>query len=191
VDPRAEVPPRVSLIGLAPSDPVLVDVFERIRARGAGPLNMHRALAHAPRVFRAWVGMAHALREQTTTPRHARELVILRVLHVVGGDYELAQHRSMALGCGLTAAQVEAVTHWRDADVFDGRQRVLLAYVDELVSANSVDDATFAALGEYFDEQEIVELTLTGAFYVAAATVTRALNIQVEPDAGRTEYESG
>ena len=103
MDTRAEVPPRVSLVGLAPSDPVLVDVFERIRARGAEPLNMHRALAHAPRVFQAWVGMAHALREQTTTPRHVRELVILRVLHVVGGDYELAQHRSMALSSGLSA----------------------------------------------------------------------------------------
>ena len=97
---------------------------------------MHRALAHAPRVFRAWVDMAYALREQTTTQRHVRELVILRVLHVVGGDYELALHESMALSCGLTAEQVEAVRHWRDTDVFDGRQRALLAYADELVSAD-------------------------------------------------------
>jgi 4-carboxymuconolactone decarboxylase len=152
---------------------------------------MHRALAHAPQVFQAWVDMAYALREQPTTPCHVRELVILRVLHVVGGDYELAQHTSMALSCGLTAEQVEAVRHWRDTDVFDGRQRTLLAYADELVSAEGVGDATFAALGEHLDEQEIVELTLTGAFYAAAATVTKALSVQIEPDAGLTRYGSG
>ena len=190
MEPEAGAPARVSLVGLAPSEPVLADVFQRIRARGAEPLNMHRALAHAPHVFQAWVDMAYALREQTTTPRHVRELVILRVLHVVGGDYELAQHQSMGLSCGLTAEQVAAVLHWRDSDVFDGCQRALLAYVDELVSADSVGDAAFAALGEHFDEQEIVELTLTGAFYSAAATITRAFGIQVEPDAGPTRYRS-
>jgi alkylhydroperoxidase family enzyme len=112
------------------------------------------------------------------------------VIHVVGGECELAQHKSMALSCGLTAEQIEAVRHWRDTDVFDGRQRALLAYADELVSADSVGDATFAAVGEYFDEQEIVELTLTGAFYSAAATITRALSIPIEPDAGRSRYGS-
>lgn len=50
-----------------------------------------------------------------------------------------------------------------------------------------VGDAIFAAAGEHFDEQEILELTSTRAFYSAAATITRALSIQIVPDAGRTD----
>ena len=96
----ARPPARVSLVGPAPSDSVLADVFERFRARGTELLNMHRALGHAPRVFRAYVDMAHALRDQATTPRDIRELLILRVLHNLGGSYELARHEPMALSSG-------------------------------------------------------------------------------------------
>jgi alkylhydroperoxidase family enzyme len=34
------------------------------------------------------------------------------------------------------------------------------------------------------DAQEIVELTMTAGFYMAAATVTRALEVQLEDNAG-------
>jgi alkylhydroperoxidase family enzyme len=177
-------PARVSLVGLHPSEPVVARVFDRIRGRRPEPLNMHRALARSPRIFEAYVGLAYSLRDEAKASRDARELVILRIVHRAGGEYELAQHRSMALRSGVTASQVEAVEHWQDSDVFDERQRALLAYADELISADSVSDRTFDALAQHFDEQEIVELTITGAFYSAAAIVTRALRIRIEPDLG-------
>lgn len=149
MEPDADARARVSLVGPAPMETIVLDVFDRIRARGAEPLHMHRALAHAPHAFRAWVGVAHALRDWAATPRDLQELVILRVLHTVNGDYELAQHRLMALACGLTREQIEAVAHWRDTDVFNSTHRFLLTFAEELVSADGVSDATFAALQEH------------------------------------------
>ena len=52
--------------------------------------------------------MAIALRTAATTPRADRELIILRTAQLVGGEYEYAQHKPMAVSCGMTAAQLDA-----------------------------------------------------------------------------------
>jgi len=45
-----------------------------------------------------------------------------------------------------------------------------------------------AHLKKYFNDQEVVELTVTSAFYGAVAQITRALNVKLEPNAGQTAY---
>jgi alkylhydroperoxidase family enzyme len=51
-----------------------------------------------------------------------------------------------------------------------------------------VDDATFAALKRYFTDAEIVELTVTSAFYGMVSQITRSLDVKLEPNAGQTAY---
>ncbi len=179
---------RVPLVPAETKDPIVGPIFDGIRSRGGQPLNMHRAVANSPKIFKAYVDMAIALRTAATTPRADRELIILRTAQLVGGEYEYAQHKPMAMSCGMTAAQVAAMPQWRTSDAFSERQRAILAYADGMVSPKGVDDATFATLKKFYNDQEIVELTVTSAFYGAVAQITRALNVKLEPDAGQTAY---
>jgi alkylhydroperoxidase family enzyme len=146
---------------------------------------MHRAVAHSPLVFHAYLHLAYELREQAKVARRYRELIILRTAHRAGGDYEYAQHRPMALGCGITVGQIEEIPDWRRSELFGARDRVVLAYADEIADGGGVSDETFARLAAEFDAQEIVELTVTAGFYTAAAAVTKALAIQPEGNAGQ------
>lgn len=179
---------RVPLVPSDTKDPIVGPIFEGIKSRGGQPLNMHRSVANAPKIFKAYVDMAIALRTAATTPRVDRELIILRTAQLAGGDYEFAQHRPMGLSCGLTAAQVDGLKSWQGRNDFTERQRAILAYADGMASEKGVDDRTFAELKKYFNDQDVVELTVTAAFYGMVSQITRSLAVALEPNAGKTAY---
>ena len=181
-------PARVPLVPSVTSEPTVGPIFEGIKARGGEPLNMHRAVANAPKIFKAYVDMAITLRTAAITPRADRELIILRTAQLGGGEYEFAQHRPMALSCGITVAQIDALPQWNASTLFSERQRAILAYAEGMASPKGVDDATFGRLSRHFNPQEIVELTVTSAFYGAVSQITRSLAVQLEPNAGQTAY---
>ena len=170
-----------------PDDPLLRELFAETRRRGGQVINLHLTLGHAPKVFKARRIMATTLRYESAAPRLLCELAIVRTAQIAGGDYELNQHIPMALESGLTRAQLDAVADWQASDLFDERQRALLAYV-EAIAANhgEVDDRTFAALAGFFTPQEIVELTVTIATYYGTALIIKALAIRIEDDGRRT-----
>jgi alkylhydroperoxidase family enzyme len=182
---------RIEPVPPNPSDPILTAMFDGIRSRGAEPLNMHRTLGNAPKVFKAYVDLAYALRAAATVPREYRELIILRTTYLAGGDYEIAQHRPMALSCGMTRPQLDSIANWKKSKLFDERQRAILAYADEMAAQKGVSEATFTQLSKFFSTQEIVELTITAGFYTAASRVTKALDVRLEPGAGQESAQYG
>jgi AhpD family alkylhydroperoxidase len=175
---------RIDPVPPNPTDPIVAPVFDAIRSRGGEPLNMHRTLANAPQIFKAYVDLAIALRAGAVVPRKYRELIVIRTAQKAGGDYEVAQHRPMALSCGLTRAQLDAIAAWQSSSEFDAPQRAVLAYAEEMAGDKGVSDATFKSLAQHFNPREIVELTITAGFYGAAARVTKALDVQLEKGAG-------
>ena len=179
---------RVPLMPPDTKDPILAPIFDGVRARGGEPLNLHRAFGNAPNLFKAYSDLAIAIRSAAAVPRADRELIILRLTQLSKGDYEFVQHRPMAMSCGMTATQIDALSDWRGSTLFDERQRAILAYADGMVSAQGVDEAVFGELKRFFSVQEIVELTITASFYYGSSLGTRALGVQLEQNVGQTAY---
>jgi alkylhydroperoxidase family enzyme len=169
-----------------PSDPVVREMFEDTRRRGGEVINLHRTLAHAPAIMKARRALANALRYEAASPRALRELAIVRTVQIAGGDYELNQHLPMALAAGLTQAQIDAIATWRTSDLFDDRQRALLAYVEAVAQGGEVDDKTYDEFASFFTPQEIVELTTTVVSYYGGALFAKALQIKVDDPGRRT-----
>ena len=171
--------PRVPLIGDDTTDPRVKAYFDGLRAR-AGVHNLHRTLANAPTLMAD--GRAGAIRNAATVPRLYRELIIIRSVQLNGGDYEERQHLAMAISCGLSPAQASAIRDWRSSRLFDPKVRAVLGYADGVSARSGPDDATFAALKRYFNDTEIVELTLAATTYAGNAMFTRALRVPLEPE---------
>ena len=179
---------RIPSVSDSSTDPTVVALFADIRARGGKPLNLQLVTGNAPKIGKAMLGLAYSLRFDATTPRLTRELAILRTAQMMNAPYELAQHMKLALACGITAAQIDALKNWQHSNLFDDRQRALLGYVEAVVRGGDVDDATFATLQRYFDTHEITELTITTGAYVSTALFTKALRVAPEED-GRTSVQ--
>jgi alkylhydroperoxidase family enzyme len=141
--------------------------------------------ANAPKIFKAYVDIAYALRSSADVAREFRELIILRTVQLSGGEYEFVQHRPMTLSCGMTPKQIDAIANWRESSSFDTRRRAILTYADEVAAEKGVSDAAFQTLAQFFNPQEIVELTITVGFYTAASRITKALDIKIEKGAGQ------
>jgi alkylhydroperoxidase family enzyme len=175
----------ISRLGVAPEssgDPVLAEMYARIRAHRGRVLNIHQVCGIAPKLLRAQSAYAMAMREEASLPRDLQELLIMRVAQVNNSDYEQSVHRSIAIRCGVAPAKLDALPAWRDASLFDTRERAALAYVEQAARGGDVDDATFTALQQSYSSQEIVELTVLVAWYVGNSRFVRALRIATETE---------
>jgi alkylhydroperoxidase family enzyme len=184
----AQHTPRVPLVADDTKDPDAQAIFKDLRARGTEPLNLHRIYANAPKISRRLSATAQALRNEAVVPRPDRELIILRATQLLHGEYPHEEHKPLAVSCGITQGQIDALPQWRDSTLFSDRQRAILAYADAMVSEDGVDDETFAAMRRYFSTQEIVELTFNAAYYGATSLVSRALGVTAIGNPKKTSY---
>jgi 4-carboxymuconolactone decarboxylase len=162
-----------------PPAPLPDDVANQVQQAGAQPVNLYRALAHAPKLLKAWIDFAWALREQCNTPRQLRELVILRTAQRMLSQYEWHQHRRMAAEAGIDEHQVAELAMWHTSPAFTEAERATLALTDAIVDGHVTDEHN-TTLSEHFEPQARVELTLTAAFYCAVPRLLDALRVPVE-----------
>lgn len=171
----ARLPP----IGDTAASPEAARQLADIKARTGRVLNLHRTLAHAPKLALATQGMALALRNEAEIPRRLKELVILRTAHLAGSTYEWAQHVPMARAAGVTDAEIAALQAGREPATASPAEAAALSYVSAVL-ARRVGDAEFAPLRRHFAPQAILEITLTATFYFGTAHMLAALNVELE-----------
>lgn len=171
---------RVQLIEKERASAEVRALFDKIEANGARVLNLYRALAHNPTLMRNCLRLGGALLGGTRLSPALRELAILRVAFLTGSEYERAQHYGIALECGVTQAQIDAISRWEDSTAFSDEERAALRYTDEVASNVSVDAGTFQALRRYLDEQCIVELTLAVGYWGMIARVLVPLQVEID-----------
>ena len=79
---------------------------------------------------------------------------------------------------GVTQEKLVALERPVLPDLFSDRERVALDYADAMTKSElDVDDELFTRLREQFDEDAILELTLTIAWENASSKFNRALRI--------------
>lgn len=154
---------------------------EKIAELGARQLNLYRVLANAPDMLDAWLDFAWSLRDNCTTPRVLRELMILRTASVMRADYEWHQHRHMAGRAGASDAQLDAISAWQTSQCYTARERVALMLTDAMLTGHVNDDVQ-QELARHFSDQERVELVATAGFYAMVPRVLDALRVPIEED---------
>jgi 4-carboxymuconolactone decarboxylase len=150
-----------------------------------GNLNVFRLLANAPHVFAGWTQMVDELFDSPTFNLWMREVIILRVAHLQGSRYELAQHTGIARGAGLTEQQINAIRDTDDIDAagFSRTERTALDVVTELCSSHRLTDDSFAAAQAVFGDEALTELLMIISCYSGLALVLNATDLDVDATA--------
>ncbi len=156
-------------------------VLERMPTR----LNIFRMMAHAETNFRHVLKLGGSILSEQKLGACERELLILQVANLQGGEYEWNQHDPIAIGVGVPRAQVDALaTGDITSDAFNAAEQALLAFSKQVIENVRVDDETFAAAHSHYSDQEIVETIFTIGFYMMAARLTEATETDIDPAAG-------
>ena len=77
--------------------------------------------------------------------------------------------------------KVEALERWQESKLFDNKERVVLEYVEAVTyTGRQVDEDLSRRLHEYFNEDEIVELTGLIAFQNLSSKFNSALDLPAQ-----------
>jgi AhpD family alkylhydroperoxidase len=91
------------------------------------------------------------------------ELVLMRVSQINGCAYCLDMHSKDARAAGETEQRLYVLPAWRETRLFSERERIALAWAEELTelaSHDAVSDALYEQARGLFEEVELVDLTL-------------------------------
>jgi len=137
-------------------------------------LGRHRGL------FRRWLWFAGALMPGGKLPREETELVILRVAHNTGSEYEWSQHERIGKRAGLSEEEISRVRSGAGAPGWSERRALLIRAADEMHELRQIGTELWAELSRHLDEVLLIELCmLIGHYEMLAMTLN---TIEVEPE---------
>ena len=162
--------------------------FDRMTVK----LNIFRMMAHAQANMIPAMRFANSILHKQKLSHVNRELLILQAARLEGGEYEWRQHVPIAIGLGVTQAQIDAVERGKYDDVsLNAAERALLAFGREVVVNVRVPDPVFAGMRQHFSNQEIVESIFTVGCYMMMARLTEATETDLDAAAGMSVFDGG
>ena len=110
-----------------------------------------------------------------------RELGQTRAGWIKASQFVFSQHCKSLRGLGVSEEKIAAVAHWNVSDVYDDKERAVLAYTDYLVMADGrVPTEVFDKLKTFWSDEEIFEFTYITTLYAMHAVITRALRMEYD-----------
>lgn len=157
----------------------LRETLEEQRKLWGAPLHPYLFYARHPAYFRAASAMWAALQEDAErVPGPLRALVNRRVAWWNGCEYCQDAHAAKGSKLGLSTAKIEALDDYATSPLFSDAEKAALAYADAITDTNrDVDDALFARLQRYYDDDTIAELTMIVAWQNASSRFNHAFRI--------------
>ena len=147
-------------------------------------INLFQALVNSPNAARAFSGLGQFIRFGSKLDPRLRELAILQVGWLARSPYEWSHHVKLGRDFGVGDDDIRALiddTAGRPTKLDPMAKSVLLA-AREMTAGGAMSDATFASLQAALGNEQVVDLTITIAFYNAVVRVLATLQIDVEED---------
>lgn len=158
----------------------------------AAPTNASRMLAHAPAIGGSVLRLIYTIFAQADLDFGLRELAILRVTQRCQARCAWAQHVAVAKAIGREDAQIESLENGSaPADIFNRRERIVLAFTDEVLDGTRVSAHTFAQAQEEFSSRELVELLLTIGYFRMMSGLLTTLDIELDAPCTMELLETG
>ncbi|MFF5263176.1 carboxymuconolactone decarboxylase family protein [Actinomadura viridis] len=131
------------------------------RRKFGAELDPARAMGHHMGVGTASALMEMQLLRWKAVPHRLKDLAVMATAVKIGcswcvdfGTWEANTH-------GVPLEKLQAVPNWRDSDLFEEDERLVMEYAEAMTSdPPAVTDELTAALRRHLDERQLVELTM-------------------------------
>lgn len=129
-------------------------------------------------IFRCQMEMGAVL-FQGSIPARERELAVLRISWLAGAPYEWGEHVEIGKRCGLSAEEIERVTHGSKGAGWSAHDAAVLRGVEELMADQAVSDATWQELAQTWDEMQLIEYPMMVGQYLTTAFIFNSLRVRL------------
>lgn len=128
------------------------------------PINVHKLMAHSPELLRAWWSFRSYSVTGGSLGKQLAELVILRVGVHLEAWYEWGSHVDRAVRIGMSMDIIlETLNHQPN---LSPAEVLILKAVDELMLYHGISAPTRAALEQFFDTMQVMDLVAIQGMYV-------------------------
>jgi 4-carboxymuconolactone decarboxylase len=138
-------------------------------------------MARSPALYRVFVPLIEKVIARTCLPPRDRQALLLRTLTLGNDVYEVTHHELISKGAGLSDAEI-AEMRAGAGDTLTDFDKVLARAAEQLVRDQFIDDATWAALAERYNHEQLMEVVALVGTYLTMAMVTRNFEIPLEDD---------
>jgi 4-carboxymuconolactone decarboxylase len=154
----------------------VLQVFGQIR----GPFSM---LLHSPKLAQRMLNLGNFFRanDSVVAPKD-RSLAILVAAREREGAYVWAAQVGAARRAGVREEAIDVIRAKGDPAKLPAEERDIVAYAQQLVQKNRIDQPTFEALKRTHDVQWLVELTAAATYYGALSGIVSAFEVPAPPD---------
>ena len=145
-------------------------------------INLYKILAHSPNAARAFQGLGRFIRYGSKLDPRLREIAILAVGYITRSPYEYSHHIKIGRDFGVSDDDVRGLI-----DELEGRSstleplaRTVVKAAQEMTRDGSLAQQTFEALQGEMDNERLMDLIITIAFYNGVVRVLAATEMEVE-----------
>ena len=189
--------PRVKLIEPGTETGELKELYDESRSMWGSVPRYLQMLANAPAAVQGWDLLDRRLRldhlPEESEYVQLQELIIVKTSIVNRCNYCTGHNVELGLTLGLTKEQMDDVAGdgWKTSPRFSHKQKTVIRWAEAVTRMTAHDDEeTFQALRSYFDDRQIVELTMIAAMWNLSNRVAEALHLVVEPPGQRIEFQT-
>lgn len=172
--------PRLAPLSDADCTATQLDILHKARGHLAS-VNVLDTLIRHPDLLRRWLPFFVHVLHKSSLPARDREILILRTGRLCGAEYEWAQHVPFAERAGLTDDEIGGIAEGPTASTWsDPHDRTLLRAADQLHRDTMLDDATWAALAERYEQRQLMDAVFTVGQYRLVSAVLNTLCVQLD-----------
>jgi 4-carboxymuconolactone decarboxylase len=175
--------PRVEPISgkadLPPEHHAVVDGVLEVFGRVRGPFSI---LLHSPALAQRVLNLGNYFRYDSVVDPKDRSLAILVAAREREGAYVWAAQVAAARRAGVREEAIDLIRAKGDPAQLPPEERDIVAYVQQLVQTNRIDQATFDALKQRHDVPWLVELTAAASYYGFLCGVVSAFEVPPPAD---------
>jgi AhpD family alkylhydroperoxidase len=118
----------------------------------------------APEAYKALQSLGHYLHTATALEPVLLGLVVLRASHLNRCGFCIGMHTAELQHLHEPQSRIDAVANWNapeNRDVFTPRERAALAWTDAItnIQESHASDEAYAAVTEFFQDKDLVDLT--------------------------------
>lgn len=157
----------------------LTETFQRIAERNGFISNLFQLVAHAPIGLKGFAELDHYCRHGTELSERQRQLAILVALRDV--HYGWTHHAPLARAAGVTEEQLLLIREGRAPRDLEDTDKILCEYAFEITACRRLPPRVQETIVKTFTPRQIVDMALLTAFYMAAAAIIIALDVELEP----------
>ena len=137
-----------------------------------------RVIARRPDIYRLFVPFIEKVIADSKLPPRERQVLVLRTLALADETYEMHHHTMISKAAGMSDADIVAAR--TGSDDLAPFERLLARAAEQLVRDQCIADEAWAALGERYAEEQLMEVVFLVGCYNTMAMLTKSFGMPLE-----------